>query len=178
MRMPRAVPAAGSLGRTARTIGDMWLRRAFYGWLFPAALILPLWLFLGWGVFSAGGWAFLWVVLIAIPSVLVGQALLALLVRARPSARSARAVSWWDVLGFTVWHCLTISLAFFAEAWWLPVMLLTVCVGLGLFWLEIWQLLRDAGRRLSAASGAAGPSTRGGAHGDVFVITETDTTRH
>ncbi|WP_197061041.1 MFS transporter permease [Microbacterium mangrovi] len=153
----------------------MWLRRAFYGWLFPAAFILPLWLFIGWGVFSAGGWAFLWVVLIAIPSVFIGQLILTLMVRARPSARSARAVSWWDVLGFTVWHCLTISLAFFAASWWLPVMILTVCVGLGMFWLEIWQLMREAVRIMPGSSAGGAAST--GRRGDVFVITETDSSQ-
>ncbi len=39
----------------------MWLRRAFFGWLIPAAFVLPLWLLVGWGVFDAGGWGLLWV---------------------------------------------------------------------------------------------------------------------
>src|SRR5690349_9998248 len=54
-----------------RTIGAMWLRRAFYGWLFPAAFLLPLWLLIGWAVFNAGGWAFLWVLFLAIPAVFI-----------------------------------------------------------------------------------------------------------
>ena len=75
----------------------MWLRRAYYGWMIPAAFVLPLWLFVGWIAFNAGAWALLWVLLMAIPSVLIGQLVLTLLVRARPTARSERAVSWWDV---------------------------------------------------------------------------------
>jgi hypothetical protein len=122
----------------------MWLRRAFFGWLIPAAFLLPLWLFIGWGVFDAGGWAFLWVLFLAIPSVFLGQLILTLLVRSRASVRAARAVSWWDVLGFTVWHCLTISLGFFNQAWWAPVFILTMFVGVGMIWLETWQLLREA----------------------------------
>jgi len=122
----------------------MWLRRGFYGWLFPAAFLLPLWLLVGWGVFDAGAWAFLWVLFLAIPSVFFGQLILTLLVRARGSVRTRRAVSWWDVLGFTVWHALTISLGFFDQAWWAPVMVLTVFVAVGLFWLELWQLWREA----------------------------------
>ena len=47
----------------------MWLRRAFFGWLIPAAFVLPLWLLIGWAVFNAGGWAFLWVLFLAIPGV-------------------------------------------------------------------------------------------------------------
>ncbi|SDH16695.1 hypothetical protein SAMN04489810_2285 [Microbacterium pygmaeum] len=120
------------------------MRRAFFVWLIPAAFLLPLWLLVGWGVFNAGGWAFLWVLLIAIPSVFIGQLVLTLLVRARGTVRAERAVSWWDVLGFSVWHLLTISLGFFNQAWWAPAMVVTVIVGLALFWLELWQLWREA----------------------------------
>lgn len=122
----------------------MWLRRAFYGWLIPAAFLLPLWLFIGWGVFNAGGWAFLWMLLLAIPSVFLGQLVLTLLVRARGTVRATRAVSWWDVLGFSVWHLLTISLGFYAEGWWAQAFVATIFVAVGLFWLELWQLWREA----------------------------------
>ena len=122
----------------------MWLRRAFYGWLIPAAIVLPLWLLVGWGVFNAGGWAFLWVLFIAIPSVFAGQLVLTLLVRARGTVRAERAVSWWDVLGFGVWHLLTLSLGFFVQAWWAPVLVVTIIAGLALFWLQFWQLWREA----------------------------------
>jgi hypothetical protein len=163
----------------------MWLRRAFYGWLFPAAFVLPLWLLVGWGVFNAGGWAFLWVLLIAIPSVFLGQLVLSLLVRARGTVRARRAVSWWDVAGFTVWHGLTISLGFFVQSWWAPVMILTVFVGVGLFWLELWQLWREAKParvllRTSEGMGYIPPSPRppqdataAGRH-EVIVIAEGD----
>jgi len=122
----------------------MWLRRGFYRWLFPAAFLLPVWLLVGWSVFNAGGWAFLWVLFLAIPSVFLGQLALTLLVRARGTVRAERAVSWWDVLGFTVWHGLTISLGFFNQSWWAPVMVLTIFVAVALFWLELWQLWREA----------------------------------
>lgn len=112
--------------------------------MIPAAFVLPLWLFVGWIAFQAGAWALLWVLLLAIPSVFVGQLILTLLVRARPTARAERAVSWWDVAGLSAWHLLTISLGFFNQAWWLPVFLLTVVVGLTLFWMMLWQLWREA----------------------------------
>lgn len=134
----------------------MWLRRAFYGWMLPAAFVLPLWLFVGWIAFNAGAWALLWVLLMAIPSVFIGQLILTLLVRARPTARNARAVSWWDVAGFTIWHALTIALGFFVASWWFPVFLVTVAVGISLFWLMLWQLWREAQPgmlRLRTASG-------------------------
>ena len=122
----------------------MWLRRAIFRWLLPAAFLLPLWLFVGWGVFNAGGWAFLWVLFIAVPSVLVGQLVLTMLTRSRPSVRAERAVSWWDVAGYGLWHALTISLGFYDERWWAPVMVLTVLVGVGMIWLQGWQLWREA----------------------------------
>jgi hypothetical protein len=53
-------------------------------------------------------------------------------------------VSWWDVLGFTVWHALVISLGFFAEDWWAPVMVVAILAGVGLFWLALWQLWSEA----------------------------------
>ncbi|MBZ4486131.1 MFS transporter permease [Microbacterium sp. cx-55] len=122
----------------------MWLRRAFFNWLFPAAFALPLWLFVGWGVFNAGGWAFLWVLFIAIPSVFLGQIALTLITRSRPSVRAARAVSWGDVAGIGVWHALTIALGFYVSAWWAPVMVLTVVFGVVLIWWQLRRLWREA----------------------------------
>jgi hypothetical protein len=95
-------------------------------------------------VFSTGSWAFLWVLFLAIPGVFLWQLLLTVLVRARGTVRAHRAVSWWDVLGFTVWHLLVISLGFFAEAWWAPVMVVAILAGVVLFWLELWQLWSEA----------------------------------
>jgi hypothetical protein len=121
----------------------MWLRRGFFGWMIPAAFVLPLWLFVGWIISGANGWGFVWM-LFAVPGVFLWQLLLTLLVRARGTVRAHRALSWWDVLGFAVWHLLIISLGFFDQAWWFPVMATAVLVGVGLFWLELWQLWREA----------------------------------
>jgi hypothetical protein len=122
----------------------MWLRRGFFGWLIPAAFVLPLWLLVGWAIFNAGGRAFLWVLFLAIPGVFLWQLLLTLLVRARGTVRAHRAVSWWDVLGFATWHALVISLGFFHESWWAPLMVIAILVGVALFWLELWQLWSEA----------------------------------
>jgi len=130
----------------------MWLRRAFYRWMFPAAVVLPLWLLVGWGVFNAGGWAFLWVLFIAIPSVLVGQIVLTLLQRARPSARETRMASWWDVLGVGVWHALTIAIGCYPQTWFPLLLTAAIVVGIGLFWLMLRQLWSEAG--------AVGPGIR------------------
>jgi hypothetical protein len=121
----------------------MWLRRAFFGWMVPAAFVLPLWLFVGWIISGANGWAFVWM-LFAVPGVFLWQLLLTLLVRARGTVRAHRAVSWWDVLGIAVWHLLVISLGFFAQAAWVPLMVTAIGVGIALFWLELWQLWSEA----------------------------------
>ena len=141
--MLRAAGETCRRGSHGRTIQSMWLRRGFFGWLIPAAFVLPLWLFVGWIVSGAGGWAFLWM-LLAIPGVFLWQLLLTLLVRARGTVRAHRAVSWWDVLGFSVWHLLVVALGFYAQAWWAPVMIVAVLVGIGMFWLELWQLWSEA----------------------------------
>jgi len=162
----------------------MWLRRAFFGWLIPAAFVLPLWLLIGWSVFDAGGWAFLWVLFIAIPSVFVGQLVFTLLVRARGTVRTGRAVSWGDVLGFTVWHGLTIALGFFAQVGWVPLLVVAIIAGVALFWFLLWELVKEArpGRIVLRTSGGMGyipPRAPGEGRGprpsadpDVIVVTE------
>ncbi|MFT4305560.1 MAG: MFS transporter permease [Microbacterium sp.] len=124
----------------------MWIRRALFAWLFPAAAVLPLWLCLA-GIFSgAGGWAFIWVMFSA-PAVFVLQLLLAVLVRVRPEVREQRAVSWADVAGFGLWHALTVALGFYSQPWWAAVWALAVAVGVGLCWFEgrrAWRRMRGA----------------------------------
>jgi hypothetical protein len=158
----------------------MWLRRAFFWWMFPAALVLPLWLFVGWVVFDAGGWALLWVMFLAVPSVFLGQLVLALLVRARASVREERAVSWWDVLGFGLWHVLVVATGVFSPAWFGAVFVGAVVGAIGLFWLTLWQLFRDtAGRMRTVMRSADGtgyiPPTRPTAQApaaEVIVVPE------
>lgn len=160
---------------------SMWLRQAFFRWLLPAAFLLPLWILVGWGVFQ-GGWAILWVLFIAIPSVLVGQLLLTLLTRSRPSVRIERAVSWWDVLGFTAWHGLTIAVGFFIDGAFPWLLTGAVVAGLALFWLQLWQLWNEAkgsGARLretiawSTIPSADEPAPETRAH-EVIVVREVD----
>ncbi len=159
----------------------MWLRQAFFRWLIPAAFLLPLWLLVGWGVFQ-GGWAILWVLFIAVPSVFVGQLLLTLLTRSRPSVRVERAVSWWDVGGFTLWHGLTIAVGCFIDGAFGWLLAAAVVVGIALVWLQLWQLWNEAkgsGARIretiswSTVPGVdeAAPETR---EREVFVIREKD----
>lgn len=122
----------------------MALRQAFFRWLIPAAFLLPLWMVVGWAIFGQNGWALLWVLLMAVPSVFVAQLLLTLLTRSRPSVRAERAVSWWDVGGFAVWHVLTIAVALFIDGAFPWLLTGAIVAVIGLFWLQLWQLWNEA----------------------------------
>lgn len=158
----------------------MWLRRAFYAWMLPAAFVLPLWLLVGWAIFNAGALGFLWVLFIAMPSVFVGQLVFTLLVRARGTVRANRALSWGDVGGFTVWHGLTIALGFFTAQSWVPLLVCATVAGLGMFWYLLWELLRETrpGRVVLHTSSGVGylppqpAEPPRAADPDVIVITE------
>ncbi|MFS0867290.1 MFS transporter permease [Microbacterium sp. 179-B 1A2 NHS] len=135
----------------------MWVRRAFFHWLLPSAVVLPLWLLIGWFLSDAGGWAFIWLLLIAMPAVLVGQLVLTFLVRARGTVRQARAVSWPDVAGFALWHLLTVAVGLYIEVWFWPLLAAAIAVFGGLVWLSLRQLLSESGpsavlRRYTAAA--------------------------
>jgi len=160
----------------------------------PAAFVLPLWLLIGWGIFNAGGWAFLWVLFIAIPSVFIGQLTLTLLVRARASVRETRMVSWWDVLGFTVWHALTIAVGCYPQAWFPLLLTGAIVVAIAMFWLvlrQLWDEARGAvGISVTTPAGTMPTAERPqpaaeprrprqtSAQGDVFVIREKPASEH
>ncbi|MFJ4039070.1 MFS transporter permease [Microbacterium sp. NPDC090007] len=122
----------------------MVLRRLFLRWLFPAAFVLPLWLFVGWIVFSGGsGWALLWL-LVAMPTVFVSQVLIAFLVRARASVRTVRAASWRDVAGVGLWQAVIVALGLFDSRIFFPLLVLSVVGALVLFWSSLAQLWNEA----------------------------------
>lgn len=137
----------------------MWFRRAYLKALPWAALVLPLWLLIGWGVFQAGGWAFLWVLFIAIPSVALGQLVLLLLVRSRPSVRATGIMSWRDAGAFALWHALTIAVGTFPQAGFGWLLAGAIAAFLVVFWLAIGQLFAEAGagRRLDVRVGRVFP---------------------
>lgn len=161
----------------------MWVRRAFYRWLMPAAVVLPLWLLIGWGVFQAGGWAFLWVLFIAIPSVFLGQLILGLMVRSRPSVRDAQAVSWWDVAGFTLWHGLTIAVGCYPQTWFPLLLIAAIITAFGLFWLtlrQLWNEAKGSGGGIRFGLGGVptaepAPERTATADSEVFIIREKPT---
>ncbi len=122
----------------------MAIRRAFFYWLFPAAFVLPVWILIGWGVFQANGWALLWVLFIAMPAVFIGQLALAILIRARGTVRTARAVAWRDVAAVGVWHALVVLVGLFNRAWfWVALIAAIVAFGVAL-WLTLRALWNEA----------------------------------
>ena len=117
---------------------------------------------------------------IAIPSVFLGQLVLTLLVRARPSVRETHAVSWWDVGGFTVWHGLTIAVGCYLQAWFPLLLTAAIAAALAMFWLMLWQLWNEAKgtgrgiRFVTAPTGSAETDAppRASREEDVFIIRE------
>lgn len=156
----------------------MWLRRALFHWLVPAAFLLPAWLLMGWFAFDANGWALVGTLLIVMPSVFVGQLLMTLLVRSRGSVRTDQAVSWWDVAGFGLWHTLIVALGLYTPGWFWAALAGAVLAFLALFWTSLWQLIRET--RISVRAVADGsrylpdeqPRPSASVH-DVIVISET-----
>jgi|SRR5690606_91166 len=122
----------------------MWLRQAYFRWLLPAAFVLPLWIFIGWAIFGQSAWALLWVLVMAMPAVFLGQLVLTLLTRSRPSVRAEHALSWWDVVGFTVWHVLTIAVGLFLDGGFGWLLTGAIIAAIALFWLQLWQLWNEA----------------------------------
>jgi hypothetical protein len=123
----------------------MLLRRAFFYWQFVAALVLPLWLFVGWGVSSGSGWSFVGLLFVA-PVLFATMLVVTVLIYLRGSVRRTNAVSWWDVAVLGAWHATIIAFGFFT-----PVSsafaVLGVVLALASFWLAVWQLIEETRRR-------------------------------
>lgn len=133
----------------------MALRSGFFRWLIPAAFALPLWLFIGWIVFGANPLSLLWVLLSA-PIVLIGQLILTLLVRARPTARTEQAVSWTDLALIGGWNVLIVALGVFSNPWWWALFVVTVIVGVAALVAalrRLWREARPAGTLLRTPAG-------------------------
>jgi hypothetical protein len=125
------------------------LRRAFYWWLFPSAVILPAWLLVGWAAFSQGsGWSFLGL-LILCPVLFIVMLAVGGIIMARRSVRQARAVSWYDAGLLAGWHLSVIAFGFFPRGAtsWLAV--LAILFFLGLFWMALYQLVTETRSRVA-----------------------------
>ncbi|NEN06686.1 hypothetical protein G3T36_12490 [Diaminobutyricibacter tongyongensis] len=158
----------------------MILRRAFYWWLFPSAVILPAWLLVGWAIFGGGGWTFLGL-LIACPVLFIAMLVIGGIVRARRSVRDAKAVSWYDVGLLAAWHLSIIAFGFFIAgvSGWIAV--LGILLGLATFWVSLWELLVETRERVqqtfdayerAAQPGAMGRPDPGVVDGGEYIVIE------
>ncbi|HRN30292.1 MAG TPA: MFS transporter [Terrimesophilobacter sp.] len=123
----------------------MLVRRAFYFAQFGALGILPLWLLIGRGiVFSDSGWDFVGLLIVA-PILALFMAIVMGLTYARRSVREAKAMSWADVAAHTVWYASLILAGFLAHP---GTAVLAVVLSVGMFWLQLWQLIAEIGKRV------------------------------
>jgi hypothetical protein len=127
----------------------MLIRRAFYRWQFIAAIILPVWLLIGWAIFGSGsGWGIV-ALLLVVPIAFVTIGVVALLIAARPTVRATKAVSWLDVAVLAVWHGLIIATGFYGPSA-TTFAVLAIVGAIAAFWISIWQLFGDSARRVKA----------------------------
>jgi lysylphosphatidylglycerol synthetase-like protein (DUF2156 family) len=156
----------------------MLIRRAFYRWQFPAAVVLPVWLLVGWGLFVRTPMSFVGVL---IGGIVLAIALAAVsgLIRARKSVRDAHALAWPDVAALAAWQLSIVGLGFFGATSTL-FLVLTVVFAICAFWLSIWSLLDETRRRVRDAvqsvQSVARPPTSGrpgDEDGDVIIVHET-----
>jgi hypothetical protein len=149
--------------------------------MFIAAVALPIWPLIGWGIFGGGGWQFL-VLIIAMPILFVTMLAVAGLIWARPTVRREKAVSWLDVGVLTLWQACVIGFGLFGPAS-NAFAVLGVLAGLAAFWAVLWEFFTDAKKRaretiaefeqMAARPTLRGESrTRSGAD-EVIVIRET-----
>jgi hypothetical protein len=145
--------------------GAVIIRKAFYWWLFPSAVVLPVWLLIGWAAFHQGsGWSFLGL-LVLCPILFVAMLVVGGIVMARRSVREKRAVSWWDVALFAAWHLTIVGFGFFVSGLtgWFAVVGILLFVAI--FWVSLWELLTETRSRVqqtfAAYERAAQPAATG-----------------
>lgn len=162
----------------------MLIRRAVYYWQFAAAILLPLWLFVGWGIWGSNGWTFLGLAVLA-PILFIAMLLVTLIIYGRPEVRRDNAVSWIDVGLLLFWHAMMIGFGFFGPTASLFAVL-GIVAGLTAFWGTLWELVRDTAKRAkkamsdlediasgASASARPAPRLRFRNQEDVVIIHET-----
>lgn len=150
----------------------MLFRRAIYLAMFPAAVILPVWIMITRGIIAnETGWTFV-IYLFACPVLFVLLMVIAGLVRARKAVRVAKAVSWWDAGVLGALYLALLASGIFA----VPVLaVLDVVLVIGAFWLAGWQLITETRSRVSTfvtnlETGNIQSSTVPPARGQVIII--------
>ncbi|ALS56516.1 hypothetical protein [Rathayibacter toxicus] len=121
----------------------MRMRRAFCSWQFPAAILIPLWILIGYGFFGgSSGWTLLGLV-IALPILALCLAVVASLVVFRITVRPTRTPGWSDVVVVGAWQLSLVAFGFFPPGAW-ALGIVSVALGLVAFWHSVWRFLADA----------------------------------
>ncbi|HWD62982.1 MAG TPA: MFS transporter [Humibacter sp.] len=148
--------------------------RALLRWQLIAIPVLPLWLLIGYGIFGGGAGGF-FLLFLGSAVLFAFQAVIAGLTRLRPRVRERRALGGWDAAALVVWHLALIGLGFFGATG-VAFGVASVVLGLGVFWLTVWELTREWRNRVSGAvaeaSAAPRPTRRPGDDGDVIIVHE------
>jgi len=153
----------------------MLIRRGFLWWLIAAAVVLPIWLGVGWIAFGQGGWGTLGLV-VTIPIAFITLGAIALLVRIRPTVRAERAASWMDVGIVGALHAAVIGIGFYGDTGaFFGVM--AILLAMAAFWSSVWQLVSDGAKRMQAtmveferlAAQQTGEGTRSDASSGPFI---------
>lgn len=126
----------------------MLIRRAFYRWQFAAAIVLPIWLLIGYAIFGSSGWGVIGL-MFATPIAFITLGVVALLVAARPDVGRTKAVDWADVAVLGAWHLLIVAAGFYGETG-ITFAILAMVGAIGAFWYAVWRLLSDGARRVRA----------------------------
>lgn len=146
--LPISVRELTRLALTDDTLITMWLRKALYWWQFAAVIVLPTVVLIARGILGSSlGWDFL---LYLILSPLLGVFLLvvAALTALRGSVRQTKAVSWLDAGVLLTWHAAIVGFAVLDSA---PLAAIVVIIAVAAFWIALWQLVTDTGRRMRSA---------------------------
>lgn len=124
----------------------MLARRVVYRLLFPAAVVLPVVLFIGRGIVFGDGWDAAGFLILA-PVLFVSLAVIAALVHWRPGVRGERAVSVADAVALPALWALLIATSFVTHP---ALAAVTVVALLAVFWFAVWQLIAEGRRRIRA----------------------------
>ncbi|HLU64219.1 MAG TPA: hypothetical protein VKY66_06810 [Protaetiibacter sp.] len=156
-------------------------RRVVYRLLFPAAVVLPVVLFIGRGIVVGGGWEAAAFVIVS-PVLFLALAVIAGIVFWRPGVRGERAVSVGDAVALPVLWALLVATSFLTHP---ALASVTVLALLAMFWFAVWEFITESRRRIRAVmddvdatlSGARAsvPQRPQPTHiGEVIVVTSRD----
>ena len=126
----------------------MFYRRALFYWQFTAAILLPVWVVVGQGLFGGtDGWD---LVLYIVLGLILGFAMFVIagITMVRRTVRTTRSVSSQDALVITLWHAAIIAYGFYSQPLLATAIVILTTVA---FWSALYQLFTEARARVRDA---------------------------